>query len=59
MTKHAKERFCYNCGESMGVYADHDPHDTCGKLECNRAVRDDLQAERDEAHEQLYRDMGW
>lgn len=59
MSKKAKMRHCYWCGEELGVYADWDRFDTCGKIECERAVRDDMRAARDEAHEQLDRDLGW
>lgn len=55
----AKERFCFSCGASMGVYADYDRMDDCGKQECQRAVRECYAEERDEAHERLDRDMGW
>lgn len=56
-----KERFCWNCGDSMGVIEDkyYDRSDTCGKRECEREARDQARAERDEAHEKLDRDMGW
>lgn len=55
----ARMRHCFNCGAELGVYADHDFSDTCGSNECERAVRDALRAEREEAHERLDRDMGW
>lgn len=55
----AKMRHCFNCGEELGVYADHDPLDTCGKRECERAARDCMAQERDEAREQLDRNRGW
>ena len=57
----SRERFCCYCGESLGVVEDryYQRDDTCGRLECNRAARDDAEAEREEAHEQLDRDMGW
>ena len=55
----AKMRHCYFCGEELGVYADYDRLDTCGKPECERDARDCAQAEREEAHERLDRDMGW
>lgn len=57
----AKERFCWNCGASMGIVEDkyYDRGDTCGKGECNRAAQDSFSQERDEAHEQLDRDLGW
>jgi hypothetical protein len=59
MPREAKERFCFNCGASLGCYADYDRLDDCGAKECTRAARDALAQERDEAHEQLDRDMGW
>lgn len=59
MAKIAKMRFCFNCGEELGVYADHDPMDDCGKIECTRAARDCYAQEREEAHDRLDRDMGW
>lgn len=54
-----KMRHCFNCGEELGVYADYDPLDDCGKQECQRAARDAYAEEREEAHEQLDRDNGW
>jgi hypothetical protein len=54
-----KMRYCFNCGEELGFSTWSDPLDTCGKPECDREARDAMQAERDEAHEQLDRDMGW
>jgi hypothetical protein len=57
--KTPKMRHCWNCGDEMGVYADYDRMDTCGKQECEREVRNQMQGEREEAHEQLDRDMGW
>ena len=59
MPREAKERFCFNCGASMGVYADYDRMDDCGKSECSRAVRECYEEQREEAHEQLDRDLGW
>lgn len=57
----AKERFCWNCGASMGVIENryYDSGDTCGATECDREARYQAEAERAEAHEQLDRDMGW
>lgn len=57
----SRERFCWNCGNSLGVIEDryYDRGDTCGNAECNREARNQAYAERDEAHEQLDRDMGW
>jgi len=59
MPKVAKMRYCFNCGAQLGVYADYDPLDDCGKRECQRAAHDAIRQERDEAHEQLDRDRGW
>lgn len=55
-----KMQHCDYCGEEIGVFAKY-PGDilSCGQIECNRAARDDEQARRDEAHEQLDRDMGY
>jgi hypothetical protein len=57
----AKERFCFNCGASLGVVEDrhHDRLDTCGARDCEREVHDMLREQHEEAHEQLDRDMGW
>lgn len=56
-----KERFCWNCGASMGVIENryYDSRDTCGATECDREARYQAESERAEAHEQLDRDMGW
>ena len=51
---------CYYCGEDIGPKDRFsDRFDTCGRQECERDVRDQMQAEREAAHEQLDRDMGW
>jgi hypothetical protein len=54
-------RHCFNCGAELGVYAarDYDPMDTCGALECDKGAREAARQEREEAHEQLDRDLGW
>jgi len=54
-----KMQHCFNCGAELGVYADHDPMDDCGKRECVRAAQDCYAQERADAHEQLDRDRGW
>ncbi len=59
MTKPAKMRHCFYCGEELGIYADYDRLDHCGKRECSRAALDSIQEEREEAHDKLDRDMGW
>ena len=57
----AKMRHCCNCCAELGVIErrHYDPLDTCGQQECERAAQDADAAERDEAHEQLDRNMGW
>jgi len=52
-------RHCFNCGEELGVYAEYDPLDTCGRRECERAAGDARATERAEAHEELDRNRGW
>jgi hypothetical protein len=59
MTRAKKMRHCFNCGAELGEYADYDPLDTCGQMECERAARDAAIQEREEAHERLDRNMGW
>jgi hypothetical protein len=61
MASEAQERFCWNCGTSLGFIEGkyHDRRDTCGARECERAARDAISEERREAHEQLDRDRGW
>lgn len=56
-----KVRHCPNCGADMGFIENryYDRRDTCGARECEREARDAAEAERDEAHERLDRDMGW
>ncbi len=54
--------YCFNCGEEIGIYEGKQRQrdmDTCGKQECDREARDALAQEREEAHEQLDRDMGY
>jgi hypothetical protein len=52
--------YCYYCGEDIGEKDRFsDRLDDCGSPECSRQARNDAAAERDEAHEQLDRDMGW
>lgn len=61
MTREAKMRHCWNCGAEIGVYANwrQSDLDDCGSQECARETRNAFQAARDEAHEELDRDMGW
>lgn len=55
-----KHQHCDFCGDDLGVYVRYgrEPQ-TCGKPECELWARDEMQGERDEAHEQLDRDMGY
>lgn len=57
----ARLRHCCVCGAEMGLIQDrhYDRNDTCGKTDCEREMRDQHEAYRDEAHERLDRDMGW
>jgi hypothetical protein len=50
-------RHCFNCGEELGVYANHDPLDTCGREECNRKARNQAEMDR-EAARKIDRDDG-
>lgn len=59
MSKEPKMHHCFNCGDELGMYADHHPLDDCGKPECAREARHGYQAERAAAHEQLDRDLGY
>jgi anaerobic ribonucleoside-triphosphate reductase len=55
-----KMRYCWNCGEELGMIADKNyvRTDTCGNQECERALLDMMQEEREEAHRRLDRDLG-
>lgn len=57
----AKERFCWHCGESLGVIERkyYDRMDVCGKNECLRELRNALADERAEAHRKLDEERGW
>jgi hypothetical protein len=55
----AKMRHCFNCGDELGVYADYDSLDTCGKQECERAARKAAREDREEAHRRLDAARGW
>lgn len=54
-----KERFCFNCGASLGFYADYDRLDNCGERECAREARSSMEAEREDAHQRLDDERGW
>lgn len=52
-------QFCFNCGEELGYFASNEPLQTCGKLPCEREARDQEALLRQDAHEELDRNMGW
>lgn len=56
-----KERFCWVCGVSMGFIENryYDRMDSCGATECAREERDAHAEEREEAHRDLNRWMGY
>ena len=45
-----KMQYCFNCGESLGVYHRFhgDEPECCGKKECNKELRYILELEREE-----------
>lgn len=55
----ARMRYCFYCGDELGVYADWEPLDTCGKSACEREARYTAEENRAEAHERLDRNLGW
>lgn len=56
-----KERYCWNCGKSLGAIETkfYDRRDTCGARECERESRDAYREEREDAHRYLDDRMGW
>jgi len=57
-----KTEYCDYCGEYLGGPVEkYDSSDliTCGKQECERWARDELRAQREEAHRQLDEDLGY
>jgi hypothetical protein len=57
--RQSRMRHCFNCGEEIGVSADYEPLDTCGRSECEREARY-AQIEREErSHDELDYQMGW
>lgn len=59
MPKQPKMRPCFNCGDELGEYADHHRLDDCGRPECVREASNAAREEREEAHEELDRDLGY
>lgn len=56
-----KEQTCTYCGDPMGVF-EHSRLDgplSCGKRECERYVRDEADAEREEAHQRAEDGQWW
>jgi hypothetical protein len=54
-----KMRYCFYCGEELGVSAYYDPFDNCGRSECSKAARDALAEERERRHEEADEALGW
>lgn len=55
-----KMKHCAYCGDELGMTENWDREpEACGKPECNREVRGMYDAEREEAHERLDRDLGY
>lgn len=60
-----KIRHCWYCGADMGWIENryYERNDPCGKIECNRAARDAYAEERQNAHDDLDRNVyggdGW
>lgn len=52
-------RWCWNCGADLGEEVPTRDHEVCGERECQLASRDARYQEREEAHEQLDRELGW
>lgn len=55
-----KRTHCFNCGADIGPKDCFSSNlDDCGAPECSREARNAYAQEREEAHEQLDRDMGY
>lgn len=52
---------CEYCGDYLGTTIDKWPGEptTCGKRECERWAYEEVQAAREEAHEELDRMLGY
>lgn len=51
-------KHCAWCGEDLGEAFDNEP-ESCGAPTCNREVRGMQEEARQDAHDQLDRDLGW
>ncbi len=53
-------RYCWYCGTELGDIAgrNYDRTDTCGARECERALRDMIDEEREERHREIDRELG-
>jgi len=50
-------QYCYWCGQELGIYERHsDDFDTCGKIECNRQLKNSHEAEEDELKHEAEQD---
>jgi hypothetical protein len=55
-----RRHHCAYCGDDMGPWNAYSRRgDCCGKGECQNFEREEARAEREEAHEQLDRDLGY
>ena len=60
MDENAKMQYCDYCGDEIGAgHRYYRERMTCGKHECERWARGEEQDEREQAHEELDRNMGW
>lgn len=59
MNKEPKMRYCFNCGEELGRYNDYDRFDHCGERECAREAYNAHEEMREQAHEELDRQLGY
>lgn len=57
----SRERYCAICGDEMGLIDDrhYSRGDTCGKLTCEQAAREEERERREEAHRDLDDRMDW
>ena len=48
-------QYCFWCGQELGIREDDAP-DTCGKIECNRQLKNSCEAEEDELKHEAEQD---
>ncbi len=49
---------CVYCGEWTGDHV-QDPYESCGARKCERFIRDEIEAEKDRAHEEVEERFRW